>query len=201
MKTTYVLLLSSFLFFVACKKDAALTNTPPPAVPQARAIPVPNGDFENWDWQLRPTNWYTNGCALCVGAPFDEYVVKKDSQTVYHGAYSALFMYNYNFQAYAKIKFPLTIHPNQLQAHVFCYLYTPDTVSISIKLLKNSHTVDSGYWQSTMPITNFTQINIPITTGTAIIDSAVLLIKGGKNIAPNNFNTTAFWVDDLVLFK
>lgn len=195
MKLTHILLLSSLVFLFACKKDVAPTPTP------ATVIPVPNGDFENWNWQLCPVNWYTNGCGLCVGAPFDEYVVKKDSQTVHHGRYSALFIYNYTFQAYARTKFALNTHPDILQGYVFSYLYAPDTVSISVKLLKNTHVVDSGYWQSTAPINYFTQINIHLTKSTQVIDSALILIKGGKNIAPNNFNTTALWVDDLTFFQ
>jgi len=195
-----MLLLSSLLSLTACKKDVAITNPNLPTI-KATQIAIPNGDFENWDWELCPVNWYTNGCALCVGAQWDEYVVKKDSQTVYHGTYSALFIYNYNFMAYAKIKFGLITHPTILQGYVKSYLYNPDTISISIKLLKNKRVVDSGYWQSTTPIVNFTQINIPITTAATLIDTALITIKGGKNIAPNNFNSTSLWVDDLSFFK
>jgi len=202
VKTKLLLLIGPLLGILSCKNPIA--NLGLPAKDEARLaapIPVPNGDFENWNWQLRPISWYTNGCPLCVGAQWDEYVVKQDSQTVYHGKYSAQLMYNYSFQAYAKIKFALSIHPSSLQAYVTCHLYTPDTVSINIKLYKHKHVVDSGYWQSTASITNFTQINIPLSTNAALIDSAQILIKGGKTIAPNNYNSSTLWVDDLSFFK
>ena len=206
MKAKYILLLSSLLSLVACKKNAVVLNSNPLAVQarqttQATPIAVPNGDFENWNWQLRPVSWYTNGCPLCQGAPFDEYQVRKDSQIVYHGNYSAQLIYNYYYQAYAKIKFALSTHPTILQGYVMCTLYNPDTVTINIKLLKNRHIVDSGYWQSTTAISSFTQINIPISTAATLIDSAQITITGGKKIAPNNVNSTTLWVDDLSFFK
>jgi hypothetical protein len=204
VKTKLLLLIGALFGILACKNPMANLSLPATQTTQARQaapIAVPNGDFENWDSQLRPIGWYTNGCPLCQGAPFDEYQVRKDSQIVYHGNYSAELIYNYYYQAYGRIKFALSTHPNNLQAYVACHLYSPDTVSITIKLYKNKHVVDSGYWQSTTSIANFTQVNIPISTNATLIDSAQILIKGGKTIAPNNINSTTLWVDDLSFFK
>ena len=203
MKTKYIILLSTLLSLVACKKPVVVLNSNPLTAKTSHATPIaiPNGDFENWNSQLRPLNWYTNGCPLCQGAPFDEYQVRKDSQLVYHGNYSAQLIYNYYYQSYGRIKFGLTTHPSTLQAYVMTTLYTPDTVSITIKLYKNKHVVDSGYWQSTARITNFTQITVPISNSTALIDTALVLITGGKTIAPNGINSTTLWVDDLSFFK
>ncbi|HTA60931.1 MAG TPA: hypothetical protein VK835_00685 [Bacteroidia bacterium] len=196
MKAKLFLALLSLGSLLACKK-----NVPSTAGKPATQIAVPNGGFENWDWQLRPLNWYTNGCPLCVGAQWDEYVVKKDSVTLYQGKYSAQLMYNYSFQAYAKIKFALTTHPTILQAYISCYLYKPDTVNINIKLFKNKIVVDSGYWQSTATISNFSQINVPLTNNATAIDTALITITGGKTVAPNNYNSSTLWVDNLSFFK
>ena len=203
MKTKYIVLVSSLLSLVACKKNEVIFNSNTLAAKTSHATPIaiPNGDFENWDSQLRPLNWYTNGCPLCQGAPFDEYQVRKDSQLVYHGNYSAQLIYNYYYQSYARIKFGLTTHPSTLQAYVMCTLYNPDTVSITIKLYKNKHVVDSGYWQSTTPIINYTQINVPLSTSATLIDTALITITGGKTIAPNGINSSTLWADNLSFFK
>ena len=48
--------LSVITLFFGCTK----TNNP------QEIIPIPNGDFENWDAQPVLLNWQTNSCPLCV---------------------------------------------------------------------------------------------------------------------------------------
>jgi hypothetical protein len=195
MKTTCILLLSGLLVLAACKKDT-IKSTPSTTPTQ---IPVPNADFENWDQMIRPLSWQANGCPLCQGAPFDEYVVRQDSETVYHGKYSVQLYNNFNFQAYVKTKFATILHPTYLQAYVKdTMLSTADSVLIKVDVYYQKQHVDSGLWQGTAAIKNYTQLRIPISQNSTHADTTIITIHGQ---VPGRLYSSSFWVDDLSLYK
>jgi hypothetical protein len=179
---------------MACKKNTTNSSAAP-----TNQIAVPNGGFENWNTQLRPLNWYTNGCPLCQGAPFDEYVVRRDTQNICSGSYSAQFYYNWNFQAYAKNKFAIANHPTYLQAYVKdTMLSSADSVLIKVDVFYQKHHVDSGIWVGTSPIKTFTILNIPISQNTTHADTVIITIRGQCFGRPYS---SSLWVDNVSLFK
>jgi len=186
---------------ITCKRDE-------PIPVESINIQIPNGDFENWSWVPLPENWKTNSYPLSM-AQWVTYIVKKDSQVVYHGAYSMKLIYNLTppawgaAPAWAKNKFAISEHPNNLRGYLKCNLQGTDTVSISVKILNNGITVDSGQWKSTVSIINWTEVNIPISNSSTVIDSALITITGGKykDSTTTLANSTTFWVDQLYLIK
>ncbi len=183
MKTRQILILLSIIILTACKKDKLIL------------LPVPNGDFESWN-ALSPKYWKTNSCPFCL-PPFDTYIVQQDSSP-YEGKFAAKFIYNNVYPAWAENKFAISNHPDNLTAFVKCNLYGNDTVSVKIKLLKNTTVVDSGQWFGTANITKYTQINIPVTQSLSKVDTAIITILGGhKQGYP--LNNTEFWIDNLEL--
>ena len=154
-------------------------------------IPVPNGDFENWDNTLLLSIWETNSCPTCV-PPYETYIVQKDN-TVFNGQFAAKFIYNNVYAAWAKNTFFVSQHPTILSAYVKCNISTLDTVSIKIDLFTNNSITDSGSWIGTSQISNYTKIDIPITQNSQSVDSATIKIVAG------NKSGTELWVDNLKL--
>jgi hypothetical protein len=172
--------------FVACKKE-----NPPPS------IPFPNSDFESWTYNALQI-WTTNDCLYCYG-PINTYVVQKDSSTVYHGKYAVKFIYNGISAAVAENKFPLSTHPSSLVGYVKTSIYGVDTVSVKIRLYKNTLVVDSGQWQGVSSTSRYIRISLPITNSAMQIDSAKVTITGGHHKTEAAAQSTILWVDNLFL--
>ena len=183
---------------LTCKKDPSIED----------AINIPNGDFENWNWEPLPENWKTNSCPLCT-TPWEMYVAQKDSEVVFHGKYSMKLIYNLTLPipiyrwspTWIKNKFAISKHPSNLHGYVKCNIHGIDTVYIGIMLLNKGIVVDSGQWNSTLSISNWTLVNIPISSSSSAVDSALITIIGGKfkDSTTSLTNSTAFWVDNLTL--
>ncbi len=169
-----------------CSKDKIVKQT---------AI-IPNGDFENWDNMPLLLNWKTNSCPACVPS-YETYIVQRDP-IAYNGKFAAKFVYNNVYAATAENRFKLQTHPLNLTAYAKCNLYGTDSVSIKIKLLKNSIVTDSGQWFGTSSIIKYTKIVIPVTQNSMQADSALISIKGGHKIGYPS-KSTEFWVDNLTL--
>lgn len=179
-------------FMASCTKDHDVA----PAVHQPQqTIAVPNGDFESWTY-LKPDSWTTNSCPACA-PPYETYIVRPDSDS-YQGVFAAKFIYNNVYPAYAQNEFPVSIHPTNLTAFVKCNLYGMDTVTIKITLRYHSVAVDSGQWFGTASIGSYSQVNIPVTHNSFLVDSATILIQGGHQIG-YPANNTELWVDNVEL--
>ena len=155
-------------------------------------IPIPNGDFENWNGMPILDLWRTNSCPVCA-SPDDRYIVIKDS-TSYQGQFAAKFIRRVS-NSWADNKFAVSTYPTNLLAYVKTNLPGVDSVSIGIELFKNMSLIGSGKWVGTSSISNYTLINIPVSTNTIVPDSAFIRIVGGKGA------NSEFWVDHLVLLK
>jgi hypothetical protein len=183
-----LIVFSAMVAFAGCKKDKIVMQT--------NATVIPNGDFENWDNMSLLENWKTNSCPACV-PPFETYIVQRDTNA-YHGKFAAKFIYNNVYAAWAENKFKLDGHPASLTAYTKCNLYGNDTVSVKIRLFRNSAVIDSGQWFGTSSINTYTKIVIPISQNSLQADSAQISIKGGHKIGYPSKNTE-FWVDYLTL--
>jgi hypothetical protein len=184
----------TIIFFSSCTKD----HFSPPLSPHQsqQVITVPNGSFENWDSMFIPANWITNSCPVCL-SPFMTDIIQRDTNAC-SGTFSAKFIYNGIYPAWAENKFPVSVHPADLTACIKCNLNGADTILIRIRILSNSSVVDSGLWNGTFSIGNYSQITIPITQNSLQADSAIIFIRGGQGIGfPSN--STELWVDNLYL--
>ena len=70
-----------------------------------------------------------------------------------------------------------------------------DTATIHIDLFSGGNVVDNGNFYETSSNLSYRKIEIPISQTTANVDSAQILIVGGKK------QNTGLFVDNLVLFK
>ena len=179
--------LIAFLSIITLLLSCTKTNNP------QEIIPVPNGDFENWDSALTLLNWQTNSCPLCVPA-INKYIVVKDPNPS-NGLFDAKLIYNNAFAAWATNNFSIPKHPSTLSGYVKSNITSIDTIRITISLYKNMVQVDNGSWVGTSSIANYTKIDIPISQNSSDADSALIRIEGGKK------NGTEFWVDNLYLVK
>ncbi len=186
MKTLQIFIIIAYLIFInACTQEKMDQNL----------LEVPNGDFENWT-DLRLQKWSSNSCPFCL-PPFETYIVQQDS-LAFNGKYCAKFIYNNAYPAWAENKFAISSHPEILTAYVKSQIYGDDTVSVKIKLLKNSVVTDSGTWLGTSTFSNFTLIKIPITQSMFQPDTAIIAIRGGHKLG-YPLNNTEFWIDNLEL--
>ncbi|MEO6131731.1 MAG: hypothetical protein ABIQ02_07775, partial [Saprospiraceae bacterium] len=156
-------------------------------------IPVPNGDFENWDNTLFLQNWQTNSCPVC-DPPYESYIIRKDSSS-YHGTFAAKFIYNNVFPAQATNGFSISTHPANLTGYVKSKFPAADSASIKVYLFNNGVMVDSGKAFITSSIPNYTKIEIPITSNTVNSDSASIIIRSGTHLG------SELWIDYLRLLK
>jgi len=192
MKRIFLLLLMGLAFSYGCK-----TNTVHPKDTVANFKLIPNYDFENWEWSPAPewflTDWTTNN-----SYPTSTSSVEPDSLNTYHGHYAMKLSNGDIWPAHAEIKFPITVHPLSLRAFVKCNLVPSDTVSIRIELFFKGKETDSGAWFGTKPIDDYKQINIPISQHSAMVDSALIEIRGGNHLMNNQPGKgSIFWVDYL----
>lgn len=189
MKRTFLILLIGLVFSYGCK-----TNTVHPKGTVENYNLIPNYDFENWisTWQWFLPGWTTNNTAAVSATE-----VAPDSLNAYHGHYAMKLLSQYMFLAYAKTKFPVTVHPLSIRAYVKCKLFPPDTVSIRIKLFFKGKETDSGAWFGTESIDNYKQINIPVSQHSTLADSALIEIRLRSARENKLGKHSKFWVDYL----
>jgi hypothetical protein len=182
MKKVVVFLCCASGIFFSCRPYLS-PNSP---------LGVPNGDFEMWNAGPILTDWVTNSNPFST-SPINTYIVQQDS-TPYHGKYAAKLVYNGVYPAEAENKFAVLTHPTYVEFFTKINLYGPDTVSVRVDVFKNDVIVDSGYWNCASSLSNYTQVQIPITNHSMQADSVLISIRGGKNFGLQG-QKTEFWVD------
>ena len=193
-KLIILLVIGVIAFSYGCHKK----NLPQKSVTNYKLIP--NYDFEKWENTMVPRwifpGWTTNNTIAVSCAEVDV-----DSLNVYHGHFAMKLLSYYNMcQARAKTKFPITVHPLSLRAFVKCKLVTLDTVSIRITIFFKGKETDSGVWLGTKSIDNYKQVDIPISQHSALADSALIEIRGGRHVINYKLGKgSEFWVDYLSL--
>jgi len=178
--------LASFLFilsFLSCKKHSS----------NRQIIPIPNGDFEQWDGMQNLAIWQTNSCPACV-PPWETYIVQK-ATNVEHGQFAAKFIYNNVYSSLANNKFSVSLHPTLLTGYIKSKITSGDTATIHIDLYSKNNIVDSGNLFETNTNSNYRKVEISISQTSMIADSALIQIVGGKK------QGTELTVDNLVLIK
>jgi hypothetical protein len=145
----------------------------------SKAQTIPNSNFESWNniggWYLNPENWETNNNHLMTP-------VQQDTNS-YCGNYALTINHDYSsITGYAKSKFPLNVHPSAIKVYVKCEVSTTDKVSIQVDLYLNRQIIDDGMWSSTMSISEWTLITIPITQRSTEGDSIEIKIIGGDSL-------------------
>lgn len=156
-------------------------------------IPIPNGDFEQWDNMSNLISWQTNSCTACV-PPYETYIVQKVTDAS-NGQFSAKFIYNDVYSSYAVNNFQISIHPSILTGFIKSNITIGDTAFIQIDLFSGSSIVDKGYFIETTSIGNYKKIEIPISQNSISIDSASIKIIGGKK------QGTELYIDNLSFLK
>ena len=153
--------------------------------------PIPNPGFENWSnvggWYENPDNWTTSN------ATFSCTLIKKDNNSS-HGNFATQIL-TYGCQAWAQVKFPITVHPMNMSCYVKTNLAGIDNVIIRIELLNAGNVVDSGSWTNSSSISTYALITVPITQNTSVIDSGIIYLEGGNNYG------TELVVDELYFDK
>ena len=172
------------IFLFSCSRENDISQ---------EIIPVPNGDFEIWDNLLFLESWQTNSCAPC-DPPYESYIIQKDSNA-YQGLFAAHFIYNEVFASHAINDFSIPAHPSYLTAYVKSKLPASDSILIRVNLFNNGIPVDSGKMYITSSISNYTQIEIPITQSNTDSDSASITIRSGAQTG------SELWIDHLQLIK
>jgi hypothetical protein len=171
------------LTFLSCKKESTNQQT----------IPIPNGDFEQWDNFQNLLIWQTNSCSACV-PPFETYVVQQETDAE-NGKFAAKFVYNNVYSSYAINKFAISLHPSSLTGYIKSTIANGDTAMIHIDLFSGNNIVDNGNFYETSSNASYRKINIAISKTTTNVDSASIKIVGGKK------QKTELTVDNLVFLK
>jgi hypothetical protein len=171
------------LTFLSCKKESANQQT----------IPIPNGDFEQWDNIQNLLIWQTNSCSACV-PPFETYIVQQVTDAE-KGKFAAKFVYNNVYSSYAINKFAISSHPSSLTGYIKSTIASDDTAIIHIDLFSGNNIVDNGNFYETSSNVSYRKINIPISQTTTNVDSALIKIIGGEK------QNTELTVDNLVFLK
>jgi hypothetical protein len=166
-----------------CKKETA----------KQQVIPIPNGDFEQWDNMPNLYNWETNSCPACV-PPYETYIVQKVTEAA-SGQFAAKFIYNNVYRSYADNKFPVSSHPDLLTGYIKSTITGGDTAIIHIDLLSGNTIVDHGEYFETSSNKMYRKIVIPVSQNATHVDSALIKITGG------NKQGTELFVDNLMLLK
>ncbi len=191
MKRTFLLLLIVLSFSYGCK-----TNTVHPQDTVENFKLIPNYDFENWEPSFSQ-GWFLPGWTTNNTMAISTTEVAPDSLNAYHGHYAMRLLSQYMFLAYAKTKFPITVHPLSLRAYIKCNLVPPDTVSIRIRLFFKGKETDSGAWLGTKSIENYKQITIPVSQHSTLADSALIEIRLRSARKNKLGKDSKFWVDYL----
>jgi hypothetical protein len=156
-------------------------------------IPIPNGDFEQWDNIGRLMIWQTNSCPPCL-PPYETYIVKKVPDAA-NGQFAAKFIFNGLCNSYANNKFQISLHPPLSSGYVKSNLSIGDSATIHIDLFSGSNIVDGGDFIETAPNGNYRKIGIPISQNSASVDSVLIKIIGGRK------QGTELYVDNLAFEK
>lgn len=172
------------IFLCSCSRENDISE---------EIIPVPNGDFEIWDNLLFLESWQTNSCPPC-DPPYESYIIQRDTNA-YQGLFAAHFIYNDVFASLAINDFSIPAHPSYLTGYVKSKLPTSDSILIRVNLFNNGIPVDSGKMYITSSISNYTQIEIPITQTILDSDSASITIRSGAQTG------SELWIDHLQLIK
>lgn len=154
----------------------------------SKAQTIPNAGFESWispsGWYLNPENWVTNNSHIWTP-------VQQDTNSC-TGDYALAINHDYaSIKGYAKTGLRLDETPSAIKAYVKCDVYPTDKVSIEVNLYLNSQAMDNCCWTSSVSITEWTLISLPITQKYADGDSLEIIITGGDSLQ------TYFSVDDL----
>ncbi|MBL0337163.1 MAG: hypothetical protein IPP73_18075 [Chitinophagaceae bacterium] len=171
------------LTFLSCKREVA----------NQQIIPIPNGDFEQWDNMPNLSTWQTNSCPACV-PPYETYIVMKVTDAA-NGQFAAKFIYNNVYRSYATNKFAISLHPTSLTGYIKSSITSGDTAIIHIDLYSGNNIVDTGNFYETSSSVSYREINIPISQTATNVDSALIKIIGGKK------QNTELSVDNLVFLK
>ena len=177
------IIMLSVLTFLSCKKESA----------NQQIIPIPNGDFEQWDNMPNLAIWQTNSCPPCV-PPYETYIVKKVTDAA-NGQFAAKLVYNSVYSSYANNKFAISLHPTSLTGYIKSSIASGDTAIIHIDLFSGNNIVDNGNFYETSSNASYRKINIPISQTVTNVDSVLIKIIGGKK------QSTELFVDDLVFLK
>ncbi len=180
-KSVFIFLI--IVTFFSCKKDSSTQHT----------IPIPNGDFEQWDDISNLQIWQTNSCPACV-PPYETYIVQRVTD-VEHGQFAAKFVYNNVYSSLANNKFSISLHPTMLTGYIKSNITSGDTVTIHIDLYSENNVVDNGNLFETNSYSNYRKVEITISQASITVDSALIKIVGGKK------QGTELYVDNLVFIK
>lgn len=158
-----------------------------------QVIPVPNGDFEQWDDMSNLAIWKSNSCPACV-PPYETYIVQQVTDAT-SGQFAARFIYNNIYRSYANNKFSISSHPDLLTCYVKSNITSSDTAIIHVDLFSGTSVADNGNFFETFSNPVYRKIEIPISQTTANVDSVQINIVGGRK------ENTVLFVDNLVLVK
>lgn len=167
----------------SCKKDASNQQT----------IPIPNGDFEQWDNMPNLITWQTNSCPPCV-PPYETYIVQKVTEAE-HGQFAAKFIYNNVYSSLASNKFSILQHPTILTGYIKSNITNGDTATIHVDLYSGNTVVDNGNLFETTSNSVYRKFRMSISQTSTIVDSALITIVGGKK------QGSELYIDNLTFVK
>ena len=168
------------LTLAGCKKEKA----------EQQEIPIPNGDFEQWDNMPNLAIWKTNSCPACIPA-YETYVVQKSNDAA-NGRFAARFIYNNVYSSTANNRFAISAHPILLTGYLKSKIAIGDTAIIHVDLFAGTRVVDAGTFYEITSNYSYRKIEIPISQNTVNVDSAQVDIIGGKK------QDTELFVDNLI---
>ena len=153
---------------------------------RVEAQQIPNSGFESWTniggWFDNPDEWQTGNNQI-------QTPVVKD--TLAHPGNYALQINAMGINSFAKTKFAISAHPNQLNFFVKTNVAGSEEVSIVSKLFYSNNVVDSAQWTYSSPLLNWTPIGIPFSQSSILVDSVEI------QIANAGINSTYISVDDM----
>src|SRR6185503_7133917 len=140
------------IFFIlsvfSCKKNSS----------NLQIIPIPNGDFEQWDNMPNPLSWQTNSCPACVPS-YETYIVQKVTDAS-NGQFAAKFIFNNVYNSFANNKFSIPLHPTLLTGYIKSNIANGDTGIIHVDLFSRNNIVDNGNFYETSSHVNYRKIEI-----------------------------------------
>lgn len=143
--------------------------------------------MELWDNQPRLTGWQTNSYPLTI-PPYEPYIIRKDSDE-YSGSFAANFWGNGVMKPKATTVFGINAHPKNISLY-YKLSFPPcvndmgwnekDTASVLLEILHQGLVVDTGYWESSVSNSGYSQLVISVTQNSGLFDSCRITIEGGK---------------------
>lgn len=142
-----------------------------------RAQTIPNAGFESWHtvggWYDNPDDWNTNNNSIMAPG------VVRDSNA-YAGVLAMRVEYLSGLPGYAHTGFLLAQHPEGLLLFAKSNVVSPDTNTISIHAWYQGMPVDSGLWQNTVSISNWSSVVVPLSQNSTSIDSFEIAVHAGS---------------------